>query len=152
MARLQGAILLHPRFFQAAGLCAATALVLILGAGPEGVSTLALVVSLAATAGLLACGQWYRSHPQRAADEAAAGHAALAVPGAVVTAFGAFALDAGVDPAPPMLAVGVAAIAVSLVVLVRRACHAPPRVRRLVSDETGADGSAVLRIDYLLDN
>ena len=139
-------------FFKAAGLCAAAA-VLIAASRGFAVDTAEMQVAMPAMAAsaLAGCGAWYRANPTRAVGEAASGHAALALPGAMVTSLGALGLGAGVDIAAPALVIGAIAVGVVVLMLIGRAFRSKPRVRRIVSTGAGDDGSPVTRIDYVLD-
>jgi hypothetical protein len=140
---------IHLSFFKAAGLCAAAAALLAVSRGIDVDAQLAMpAVAASALAG---CGAWYRANPARAIGEAASGHAALALPGAIVITLGALGLGSGMDIAAPALAIGAGAVGMAVLVLIARALSRAPRVRRIVSTSAAPDGSPVTRIDYVLD-
>jgi hypothetical protein len=60
-----------------------------------------LAMPAVAASALAGCGAWYRANPARAIGEAAHGHAALALPGAIVVTLGALGLGSGMDIAAP---------------------------------------------------
>lgn len=143
---------IHLSFFKAAGLCAAAAALLGISRSfgvESGDSQVAMpVVAASALAG---CGAWYRANPARAIGEVAHGHAAMALPGAIVITLGALGLGSGMDIAGPALVVGAAAVGMTVLVLIARALSRAPRVRRIVSTSAAPDGSPVTRVDYVLE-
>jgi hypothetical protein len=143
---------IHLSFFKAAGLCAAAAALLAIsrGLGVDAAELQVAMPAVAATA-LAGCGAWYRANPARAVDETAHGHAALALPGAIVTTLGALGLGSGMDIAAPALVIGAVAVGMAVLVLLARAFSRAPRVRRIVSTAAGPDGSPVTRIHYVLE-
>ncbi|ALK09543.1 hypothetical protein [Blastochloris viridis] len=143
---------IHLSFFRAAGLCAAAA-ALLAASRHFGANTAETQVAMPAIAAwaLAGCGAWYRANPTRAIGEAASGHAALAVPGAIVTSLGAVGLGAGMEIATPALAIGAIAVGAAFLMMLGRAFAPKRRVRRIVSTAAAPDGSPVTRIDYVLD-